>query len=551
MELIKTENLSFKYKNTNNFLFQNVNLSINKGDFVAVLGRSSSGKTTFLKQFKSFLVPEGDRSGNILLNGQKLNSIPDQIQNRKIYYMSQEFNAQYIMKKTIDEITFGMEYMDIKYTDIKIRLAEICNILNIGNVLNKDISSLSGGQKQLIRLASAIILKPDIIIMDEPLSQLDPLTSKTFIDVMDKINKDFSITILLSSNSLKYIYKSIEKIFLIDDNTSKIHDINKYNMPLHAKNNEYLLNSLPIQCQIYIKNSIQSPDGISSDIKKVRKYLSENFKNNIVPKKDQIKSATEKNKILNIQNIWFKYDIHSNDILKNLSMDVYKGEIISLVGNNGCGKSTLLQMICKINLPYVGKIIYNDIPLNKYKNSELFLNNISFLPQYSPVLLTEDKVLDNLNSVKNYSKNVDDALIQKVCKQLKITSLLNSNVNKLSMGEKQLIALAKLILTSPKLLLLDEPTINLDYLQKENLKNVLNDIVQNGTSILIASHDLDFCAEISNRCGLIFQGEIVKLTNTKDFFLNNYFYTTPSRLISQDISDNIITNQEVLNLCCK
>lgn len=549
MEFIKTENLSFKYKNTDNFVFENVNLHINKGDFIAVLGGSSSGKTTFLEQFKSFLVPDGEQMGKILINGQNLNSIPDHIQNRKIYYMSQEFNAQYIMKKTIDEITFGMEYLDITDTDIKIRLAEICNILNIGNVLNEDISSLSGGQKQLIRLASAIILKPDIIILDEPLSQLDPLTSKTFIDVLDKINKDFSITILLSSNSLKYIYKNIERVFLID-NTSKIYDINKDNISLYSKNNDYLLNCLPIQCQLYIKNSLPNFYK-SSDIKEVRKYLSENFKSKLKSPENKSKSIPEKNKILNIQNIWFKYDIHSKDIIKNLSMDIYKGEIVSLVGNNGCGKSTLLQIICKIYLPYMGKINYNDKPLNKYKNSELFLNNISFLPQYSPVLLTEDKVSDNLNLVKNYAKNIDDTSIQKVCQQLEIISLLNDNVNKLSMGEKQLVSLAKLILTSPKLLLLDEPTINLDYLQKEMLKNILRNITKKGTAILMASHDLDFCAEISDRCGLLFQGEIVKLTDTKDFFINNYFYTTQSRLISQDVSDNITTNQEVLNLCCK
>lgn len=551
MELIKTENLSFKYNNTSSFVFENVNISINKGDFIAVLGRSSSGKTTFLKQFKSFLTPKGKQEGSILINGQNLSSIPDHIQNRRIYYMSQEFNAQYIMKKTIDEITFGTEYLSIKDNDIKIRLAEICNILNIGNVLNKDMSSLSGGQKQLVRLASAIILKPDIIILDEPLSQLDPLTSKTFIDIMDKINKDFSITILLSSNNLNYIYKSIEKIFLID-NTPKVQSINKDDIFLYAKNNDYLFNCLPIEHQIYIKNFLPNINTFSS-IKELRKYLSDTFKDN--PKKNKIikinNTAIEKNKILNIQNVWFKYEIHSKDIIKNLNMDIFSGEVISLVGNNGCGKSTLLQIICKIHLPYIGKVIYNNQPLSNYKNSELFLNNISFLPQYSPVLLTEDKVLDNLNLVKKYYKDVDNNTIKKICDQLEITHLLNDNINKLSMGEKQLVALAKLILTSPKLLLLDEPTINLDYAQKERLKDILNNITKKGTSILIASHDLDFCAEISDRCGLLFQGEIVKLTSTKEFFLNNYFYTTRARLISQDISDNIITKQEVLDLCLK
>ncbi|MDR1627509.1 MAG: ATP-binding cassette domain-containing protein [Oscillospiraceae bacterium] len=549
MEFIKTENLGFKYKNTNNFIFKDVNVSINKGDFIAVLGRSSSGKTTFLKQFKSFLMPQSQQEGNILLNGQNLNSVPDYMQNRKIYYMPQEFNAQYIMKKTIDEITFGMEYLGIKQTDVKTRLAEICNILNISHMLNEDMSSLSGGQKQLIRLASAVILKPDMIILDEPLSQLDPLTSKTFIDILAKINKDFSITILLSSSNLNYIYENAGKIFLID-NHAKIHSINKDNLCLYAQSNEYLLNCLPIIYQIYIKNSFS---GINPDtsIKHTKKYLSENFKD-IRLKKENIKinnANSEKNKILNIQSIWFKYEFHSEDILKNLSMDVYDGEIISFVGNNGCGKSTLLQIICKINLPYMGKIIYNNKPLNKYKDQELFLNNISFLPQYSPVLLTEDIVYDNLNSIKNCTENVNDAAIKNICEELGITSLLNDNMNTLSMGSKQLVALAKLILTSPKLLLLDEPTINLDYIQKKRLKNILNNITKKGASVLIASNDLDFCAEISNRCGLLFQGEIVNLTNTKDFFLNNYFYTTQARLISQDISDNIITNQEVLDLC--
>lgn len=513
MELFKIDNLSFSYDKSIRPSIKNINLSIRQGDFLVICGTSGSGKSTLVRQLKSCFTPLGAQTGTILFKGRPLSSISVKEQAQSIGYVPQGDFSQVPVGNVINQLAFGPLNIGMKENQVKLHIAEISNVLGISDILYKNSNDISGGQKQLVKLASVLIMNPDIIILDEPFSSLDPFSANALLDTLNKVNNDFSTAVLVSSSSLETLCQYAQNIIFIEN--GKISSNFKNIRECGIINDNYIYNLLPEMYKIHSKvnpNALFPPT-----LKDGKNFFNELFKDKNVNFRtaEEYREKPEANQILSLKNIWFKYKKNSPDILKDLNLSVKSGEIISILGKNGSGKSTLLNLICKTFKPYKGKITINNKPIYKYSDSELFGSIISMIPQYT------ETYYDNVNL-------------------------------QLCHGEKQILYIKNTLKDKNNpIIVMDEPTAGIDSNQKRELLSIIREASNNGSAIIIASHDLEFCSEASHKCCMLFDGQIIGLDTKNKFFSNNTFYTTVPRIITSDIFENAVTSKEVIKLCLK
>lgn len=308
---------------------------------------------------------------------------------------------------------------------------------------------------------------------------------------------------------------------------------------------------LPVPMRVAI--SLGEKRGLPITVREGRRYLDSLFKGKDLRYKSLNKiSKRREDSVLEIKDIWFKYDKKGEDILKGLSFEVYDGEIFSIVGGNGTGKSTTLSVISGLNKPYRGKVILKGKEINKYSCRELFNKNLSVLPQNPKSIFVKSTVKLDLEETllyENINKLELNKKIKEVSELVGIEHLFDMHPYDLSGGEKQKVALAKILLLEPKILLLDEPTKGLDNYYKIKLGNILKELNKNGTTIIMVTHDIEFAAMYSDRCGMFFNGNMTSISETKKFLRNNNFYTTFGNKMSRHLFDDAITCEDVVKLC--
>lgn len=528
--LIEINHLTFSYPNSNNNAISDISLAIKPGEFVILCGNSGCGKTTLLKHMKSVLSPNGDMSGEILFNGSDLHAVDFRTQSSEIGFVMQNADNQIVTDKVWHEIAFGLESLGYDNQTIRRKTAEMSSFFGIQSWFYKDTSKLSGGQKQILNLASIMVMQPKLIILDEPTSQLDPIASEDFISILKKINRELGTAVIITEHRLDSFFCDADKIIVMKDGKIIFNDT-----PQNAGNKLNqgdILHILPVPVRIHSALSSSLPCPLT--VKDGRDWLCEYAKThqiNAVPRLDDY--STKKECAIQIKNIWFKYEKNSPDIIKGLSLEIYYGEIFSVLGGNGSGKTTALSLISGINKPYRGKI---NIKSEKSK--------IAMLPQNPQTLFVKDTVAKDLHSICS-----DNEKIKYVAGLCGITHLIDRHPFDLSGGEQQKTALAKLLLLEPDILILDEPTKGLDPQFKNELGLILKNLAEAGTAIVMVSHDMEFCAEYSQRCALFFDGSIIAADHPRDFFSGNNFYTTSANRMSRHILKSAVTANDVIYAC--
>lgn len=544
MALLEIEKLNFTYNSmidTKKRALDNINLSISKGDFVVLCGATGSGKSTLLKMLKKELRPIGKVDGKILLDGVDVLELDNRVSASRIGFVMQNPDTQIVTDKVWHELAFGLENLGEEKEVIRRKVAEISGFFGISSWYHKDTSILSGGEKQLLNLASIMVMQPDILLLDEPTSQLDPISATSFLNNIKKINSDLGITVILIEHNLEEVYSFANKVVVLDEGKILYCDTPE-------KVSEYLLNSsnkkmiygLPSPVRIYNALGISGKSPLT--INEAKKFIINNYFNdvNII----DVNKVTDKKEVaIELKNAYFRYDKDSFNILNGLNLKVYQGEICCIVGANGVGKSTLLKIIngnCKLQS---GKIKI----LEGKKNYK-----ISTLPQNPNSLFICEKVIDELEEVSKLLK-IDNSKerINEVSKKLEIENLYNTHPYDLSGGEAQKVALAKILLVNPDIILLDEPTKGLDGYAKVMISEILNKLKEEGKTIVIVTHDIEFSGMYADRCAMYFDGDIVSIDNRIDFFTYNNYYTTSASRISRPYFKNAITVDMVVDLCNK
>ena len=562
MEILRVDGLKFSYPNQLKKALNNINFSIDEGDFVLICGESGCGKSTLLRHLKPELSPHGQVSGDIYYYSQKINDYSSKQLASEIGYVLQNPDSQIVTDKVWHELAFGLENMGLDTQSIRLRVAEMASFFGIQGWFRKNVNDLSGGQKQLLNLASIMAMQPKILILDEPTSQLDPIAAKDFIDTLVRINKELSTTIIMTEHNLEDIYSVCDKVIVMEDGKVICNDTNyKVADILSGDKNHKMFKSLPTPSKIYnqLNGYLEGASKSPLTVKDCRQWLNDSMDELTITKLDDTETEInidEKDReiAIELKDVYFQYNKISEPTIRDLSFKVYKGEIYSILGGNGTGKSTTLSLVARQRKPQRGKIFINNIEMKKYNNKSLYENNLALLPQNPQSLFVFETVREDLEEVlilKNKDREYIDKEVKRVSKLLDIEHLLEHHPYDLSGGELQRAGMAKVMLLNPKIILLDEPTKGLDAYCKEEIGKMLMKLRDMGVTIVVVSHDIEFSARYSDRCAMFFDGSIVSEGTPKEFFLGNNFYTTVSNRIARNIFEDTLIYEDVVSLCKK
>lgn len=531
VEKIKIKNLIFSYPNSEKTALNDINLTINQGEFVTICGKSGCGKSTLLRHLKPILTPHGKTSGEIYFDGKSIYDLSDREQAENIGFVMQNPDNQIVTDKVWHELVFGLESLGINSAEIRSKAAEMASFFGIQNWFYENVANLSGGQKQILNLASVMIMNPTLLLLDEPSSQLDPISAHDFFTMLERINTELGVTIILSEHNLSEVFPLSDKVVVMED--GKITAENTpYKIGEELKQKS-MFAALPTPIKIYYSlgnNSGNCPITIRDGHKWLEKQqINEHFE--FKSEKNRINTEP----ILELKDVWFRYEKNSDDILKGLSFKVHENEFYAIVGGNGVGKSTALSVISKINKPYRGKVFINDD------------TKVAVMPQNPQSLFLKKSVLEELyDAVFDVEKEKRKNEIEYVIKLCELDNLLENHPYDLSGGEQQRVALAKMLLRKPDLLVLDEPTKGLDACFKRKLATILKSLRNNGMTVLMVTHDIEFCAEYADICAMFFDGKIVSEAPPRKFFTENNFYTTSAKRMADGIIENAVLDKDII-----
>lgn len=579
MALFEIRNLTFTYPDQEKPALTDLNFSLKQGEFLVVCGKSGCGKSTLLRHFKTAMAPYGERKGQILFEGRELDAVSVREQGARIGYVLQSPDNQLVTDKVWHELAFGLENLGYETGTIRLRVAEMASFFGIQTWFEKNVEELSGGQKQLLNLAAVMAMQPDLLVLDEPTSQLDPLAAGDFLATLRKINAELGTTILLIEHRLEEVLAYADRVLVMENGGILALDAPE-KLPSLIRDND-MFQAMPVPMRIFEELSGEGDSPVT--VREGREWLEEwreekktsvsNQKNrtegvekwsdtpvsrNIEPQNDSkpsffgglrerifTKEETRQSQpVLEARDVWFRYEKELPDVVRDLNLKVQKGELYCLLGGNGTGKSTTLRLLGRIRKPYRGKLFLNGKELGTYREGELYGKLLGILPQNPQSLFVKDTVEKDLREMSG-----DTGRLRDVIEKTEIGHLLGSHPYDLSGGEQQRAALAKVLLLDPEIILLDEPTKGLDGFYKKKLAQILKGLTAEGKTILMVSHDIEFCAEYGDTCALFFHGSVVTSAPAREFFAGNSFYTTAANRMARKWYPDAVTAKDVIERC--
>jgi energy-coupling factor transport system ATP-binding protein len=589
MNLIKFEDFSFRYPHQKNAL-SNINLDIREGEFILFCGPSGSGKTTLLANIKNEIRPVGDCDGVIYYDGENIRTIEDERSASEIGFLFQNPEDQFVSDNVLQEIAFSLENMGLPTNEIRNRVAEMTAFFGLDKYLYKNVNELSGGQKQLVNLCSLLVLKPRLLLLDEPTSQLDPIAAYDFLTILRRLNEEFSITIMATEHKIDNMFPFIDKAVFLEKGCIKYSNEPRM-ICQEAWDNKIFRNYLPAVTRInflleskydYV-NELEIPLNIrqgrgnlnllNNELKKSHSSLSLT-KDNETHDTEQVVEKTENvNTLITCEDIWFGY-VQDHIVLKGIQFDIKKGEFLSIIGGNGTGKTTLLQILAGLMKPKKGKVTYkkglslgyvHQNPMIHFRQEnvkeefaeypsgltpeQLNQNNGGLGKLFKSILGSKDHSDSNISPAESPqfkgNRFVSEEEKQDLIHLFGLNDLLDKHPYDCSGGEKQKIAIVKALLTKPDVLILDEPTKGIDPVSKLHFADLMKKLENDGLTIIMTTHDIDFAAEYSQRCILLFDGGIQVDDKPKPVFSNNNFYTTFVNRMVKDYLPDCVTLTDV------
>ena len=613
MKIIELKKLSFRYSGEDKEVLSDIDLAIEEGGFYVICGASGSGKSTLLRQLKTSLQPVGQRSGRILYYGRDLEEVSQYTQSAKIGFVFQNPDTQIVTDKVWHELAFGLESIGMPQDMIRVRVAEMASYFGIQNWFYQSTDTLSGGQKQLLNLASVMVMHPKVLLLDEPVSQLDPIAAADFMATVHKLHAEFGITVIMAEHSLEEVAAYVDEVIFMKEGRliakGKMEELGNI-LETHDPSMEEIL-TVPMQiARGYEKlqkkkedTAFTTNDRIPYTVALGQKWMAQRFplakqeeikgfpftkqeetekfafakqeeagrftsvkqkEKKSLPAKDPKKQNRGKRSFdgkkipfaIQCTELCYHYPQADVDVVDHLSLFVEEGAIFALMGGNGSGKTTTLHLLGGLLKPQKGTIEFFGRSLTKYKEKELRNGILGVLPQDPTTLFVrktveEDlhEVLEEQNQIKTFFGETRQEIWQNVIALLGIEDLLKKHPYDLSGGEQQKAALAKVLLRQPAILLLDEPTKGLDAGSKKRLGELLVGLSQKKVTILMVSHDIEFCAKYAAKAGLFFDGNIASMQDTKEFFVENHFYTTAANRMCRNYFPDVVTVQDAIRVC--
>ena len=534
MAFLRLEKVNFMYPGANEPAVLDVSFSVERGAFCVLCGATGSGKSTLLRLLKREIAPLGESTGEIFLDGQSLSALSARDAAGRIGYVMQRPEQQIVTDKVWHELAFGLENLGLTQQTIARRVAEMAAYFGMESWFDRPVSQLSGGQKQLLNLAAVMVMQPDILILDEPTAQLDPIAASEFIATIHKINREMGLTVLMIEHRLEEVIPLCDQLLILDQGKliaqgapgAAIEKIRAY---------PAILSAMPAAARLY--HALQETGECPLNVRKGRELIA-CYGNRIqaLPAENlEISGET----VLEMKDIYFRYEKNTPDVLDGLSFSLRAGEICCIMGGNGSGKSTMMTIAAGLQKPHHGKISIFGKKMKDYSPQALYRHCLTLLPQDVQTVFLRNTVREELQDAQ---AEVDQLPFD-------LAPLMDRHPYDLSGGEQQLVALAKVLSTKPRLLLMDEPTKGLDAASKEKLADIFRELKKQGMSLLIVTHDVEFAALCADQCALFFRGNIISQGTPRAFFGENQFYTTAVSCMTRGYYQQAVTVDDVVQLC--
>ena len=535
MALFELRGLSFTYPEQSRPALENIDLTVQTGAFHVLCGASGCGKTTLLRQLKPALTPHGRRTGRILFDAEPLEQLSPRRQAAQIGFVLQSPENQAVTDKVWHELAFGLESLGYDTPEIRRRVAEMASFFGMEDWFYRDVASLSGGQKQLLNLASVMALQPKVLVLDEPTSQLDPIAASEFLSTLGRINRELGTTVILTEHRLEEAFALATDVTVLDNGRVLCTDTPaQVGVRLKEAGHGMFL-AMPTPMRVWAAAETDAPCPVT--VRDGREFLSDYFQTHsmqpLPPEPSFVRGQTP---ALEAEDVWFRYEKDSPHVVKGLSVCVYPGEFLAILGGNGTGKTTTLRLLAGLRKPCRGAVRQK--------------GRVAMLPQNPQSLFVKKTVLEDLREVFcGKPDGAQTALLEKVVALCRLEALLGRHPFDLSGGEQQRAALAKVLLTRPDILLLDEPTKGLDAEFKQSFAAMIRQLTGEGVAVLMVSHDVEFCAQYAHRCALFFDGSLVTQGTPRSFFSGNSFYTTAANRMARQWQPQTVTAQDAAALC--
>jgi energy-coupling factor transporter ATP-binding protein EcfA2/uncharacterized membrane protein len=537
MESLEVRDLTFTYPGGTKPALANISLAVGRGGFVTVCGPSGGGKTTLLRHLKPAMAPRGAKTGGVFLDGTPLEELPPERQAAAVGFVGQSPENQIVTDKVWHELAFGLECLGLETPVIRRRVAEMAAFFDIADWFRRDISTLSGGQKQLLNLASVMVMQPEILVLDEPTSRLDPVAASDFLAVIGRINRELGTAVVISEHRLEDVLPLSDRAVVMDGGAAVCCGApGQVGETLRRKRPDIFL-SMPAPMRIWsaVQNDLTCPVTAAQGAQWLRSFAADRP---LVPVPERVPAEFPGGPAVRAKELWFRYEKDGPDVLAGFDLAVFPGEILALMGGNGVGKSTALSLLAGMEKPYRGSVKLR--------------GRLAALPQEPLTFFAEDTVLEGLESALAGEDPADarrGGRIGEIAARCRLSGLLSRHPADLSGGEIQRAALARVLLAEPDILLLDEPTKGIDASFKRVFGQILTELAARGAAIIMVSHDAEFCARYAGRCALMFDGMIAAEEPPRRFFAGNYFYTTSASRMARTLLPEAVTPEDVIRAC--
>ena len=525
---IEVRSLSFAYPDADAAVLEGLDWSVPQGAFALLVGGTGSGKSTLLSLLKPEIAPAGERTGDARVLGENVADMDVRASAERVGYVFQDPENQIVCETVWHEMAFGLENLGVSRDEMRRRVAETSYFFGLEDWLHRDTDTLSGGRKQLLSLAAVLALRPRVLLLDEPTSQLDPVAEKNFLHALFRVNRELGCTVVVATHQPRPMLVYATCAYRIEDGrVCEVADIASlghreglfsgevpgWGASRRAKNGVFSSASGQLGSLDPRAGALGAEKGLKSD-------KSAEFEVQILPQDDSgVSSRAGGGRILQkmhggsattLSEGWFRYDRATGWVLRGLDVTFSAGAVHAIVGGNGCGKSTMLSVLAKTAKLQRGRMVRGAA-------------SAALLPQNPKALLVAETVRDELMEWASTCGYDEDAAQERAA-QLGLDGLDGRHPYNLSGGQRQLLALAKLLLIGPELLLLDEPTKGLDLASRRIIARALRDHAKAGGTVIMATHDLDFAEQVADDVAMMFDGEIACMESPADFFADNVFY---------------------------
>lgn len=534
MKILEVRNFAFKYKESARNVLDNVSFAAEEGELILVCGATACGKTTLLKSLKPELAPFGEKEGEILFCGKPLSEIDERVSASQIGYVMQRPENQTVTDRVRSELAFGGESLGLPVNTIHRQVAEAAAYFGLERILDEKTSLLSGGQRQLLNLASVMAAGARLIILDEPTAQLDPIAAGSFIRTLYRITRELSVTVIIAEHRFEELLPLADRVLLLENGKTTVFDTPERSAKALVSCTS-VRPSLPSGLQILGAFPRIKKTSPPITLGESRAMLADCFNDSVRSLKKESRTLDGETAV-RLNKVYFTYDAGKSDVVRGASLEVKSGEVFTLLGSNGSGKSTLLSLISGLEKPYRGIVEIGGKPMKKYREAELYNGILALLPQDVQSSFLHDSVGEELNFTE------DDSIYD-------FRPLYGMHPYDLSGGQQQLLGMKKMLLSKPRIALLDEPTKGLDGSWRNAVADVIKALRGSGMTVFIVTHDMELAAQVSDRCGIFFDGAVSAIAAPEEILGGSMFYTTNAVKTARGIYSGVCTAEQLIELC--